>query len=107
MRISSPSLAEKNKHPEDLKAAIRKSGTTLIGLSVELGYSAPAVGMALSRRWHNVRVGIAKRLGVSLYSLWPEDYFADDTPRAHRPHAKPSRNNKVRRRQKSAEGLAA
>jgi Ner family transcriptional regulator len=98
---------KKNKHPEDLKAAIRKSGTTLTGLSVELGYSAPAVGMALGRRWHEVRVGIARRLGVSLYSLWPEDYFADDTPRAHRPRQKASRNHRNRRRQKAPEGLVA
>lgn len=94
-------------HPEDIKAAIRKSGTTLVKLSVELGYSAPAVGMALSRRWHEVRVGIAKRLGHSLYEIWPEDYFTDDTPRAHRPHAKAIRIRKNRRRQKRIGKLAA
>jgi len=96
-----------NTHPEDLKAAIRKSGKTLVGLSVELGYSAPAVGMALSRRWHEVRVGIAKHLGRSLHELWPEDYFTDDTPRAHRPQSKASRNARARRSQKALRDLAA
>lgn len=98
---------KRNMHPEDLKAAIRKSGTTLIGLSGELGYSAPAVGMALGRRWHEVRVGIAKRLGRPLYELWPEDYFEDDTPRAHRPQAKANRISGGRRRQKRGRDLAA
>ncbi len=96
-----------NTHPEDLKAAIRKSGKTLVGLSLELGYSAPAVGMALSRRWHEVRVGIAKHLDRSLFELWPEDYFDDDTPRAHRPHAKATRKGAARRSQKTHRDLAA
>jgi Ner family transcriptional regulator len=100
-------LLKQNTHPEDLKAAIRKSGTTLVNLSRTLGYSDPAVGMALGRRWHEVRVGIAKHLGRSLYDLWPEDYFADDRPRAHRPRQKASDSGPGRRRQKSSKELAA
>jgi lambda repressor-like predicted transcriptional regulator len=96
-----------NTHPEDLKAAIRKSGVTLVGLSRELGYSDPAVGMALGRRWHEVRVGIAKHLGKSLHDLWPEDYFADDRPRAHRPRPKASDSARARRRQKTNRKIAA
>lgn len=94
-------------HPEDLKAAIRKSGKTLVSLSLELGYSAPAVGMALGRRWHEVRVGIAKHLGTTLHALWPEDYFANNKPRAHRPRKKTSGIPAERRRQKVSTGLAA
>lgn len=96
-----------NMHPEDLKAAIRKTGKTLVGLSLELGYSAPAVGMALSRRWHEVRVGIAEHLGTTLHALWPEDYTTKNEPRAHRPRKKASGIPAERRRQKVSTGLAA
>lgn len=85
----------KNSHPEDLKAAIRKTGRTLEGFSAELGYAPAAVGIALRRRWHEVRVGIADLLGQPIQDIWPEDYFADGTPRLHRPR------NTSRRRQKS------
>lgn len=96
----------RNAHPEDLKASIRKAGKTCEGLSVELGYHPAAVGIALRRRWHEVRVGIASLLDRPIQKLWPEDYHTDGTPRLHRPK-KTSGQPAVSRRQKSNEGLAA
>lgn len=95
----------KNTHPEDLKAAIRKTGTTMEGLSVDLGYHPAAVGIAIRRRWHEVRVGISELLGRPLQQLWPEDYFPDGTPRLHRPRSESSRAARLSRRTKSAQGL--
>lgn len=95
----------KNTHPEDLKAAIRKTGRTLEGFSAELGYAPAAVGIAIRRRWHEVRVGISELLGQPLQRLWPEDYFPDGTPRLHRPRSEISRAARLSRRTKSAQGL--
>lgn len=96
----------RNTHPEDLKAAIRKRGKTMEGLSGELGYAPCAVGFAIRRRWHDVRVGIAALLGQSLRELWPEDYHPDGTPRLHRPK-NTSGAPRQSRRQKAASDLAA
>ena len=95
----------RNTHPEDLKAAIRKAGKTMDGLSVDLGYAPCAVGMAIRRRWHEVRVGISEFLGQPLQQLWPEDYFPDGTPRHHRPRSESSRAARLSRRTKSSQGL--
>lgn len=95
----------RNTHPEDLKAAIRKRGKTMEGLSAELGYAPCAVGLAIRRRWHEVRVGIAALLGKSLQQLWPEDYYPDGTPRLHRPRSETSRAARLSRRTNSAREL--
>lgn len=98
-------MTKKNIHPEDLKAAIRKTGRTMEGLSVDLGYSPPAVGIAIRRRWHEVRVGIASVLGKPLQQLWPEDYHPDGTPRLHRPISETSRAARLSRRTNSTREL--
>lgn len=95
-----------NTHPEDLKAAIRKTGNTMEGLSVELGYSPAAVGIAIRRRWHEVRVGIAEFLDRPLHELWPKDYDPDGTPKHHRPN-QTRRARRASRRQKSSPELPA
>lgn len=95
----------RNTHPEDIKAAIRKTGRTMEGLSVDLGYHPAAVGIAIRRRWHEVRVGISEILGRPLQQLWPEDYFPDGTPRLHRPPSKSSRAARLSRRTKLAQDL--
>lgn len=98
-------IKPKNRHPEDLKAAIRKTGRTLEGFSTELGYAPAAVGIAIRRRWHEVRVGIAELLGKPLQQLWPEDYHPDGTPKLHRPRSETSRAARLSRRTKSAQDL--
>lgn len=95
----------KNKHPEDLKADIRKTGRTMEGLSVDLGYHPAAVSIAIRRRWHEVRVGIAELLGKPLQQLWPEDYHPDGTPRLHRPRSETSRAARLSRRTKMHQEL--
>lgn len=96
----------KNVHPEDLKASIRKTNRTLEGLSEELGFAPSAVGIALRRRWHEVRVGIAEVLNTPIQKLWPEDYFADGRPKLSRPR-KAKRAQRASRRLKISKELAA
>ena len=99
-------VSARNIHPEDLKAAIRKTGRTMEGFSVELGYTPAAVGIAIRRRWHEVRVGIAKLLARPIQDIWPEDYHPDGTPKLYRPK-QTKRGSATSPRQKSSKDLAA
>ncbi|MCX5497287.1 helix-turn-helix domain-containing protein [Kaistia dalseonensis] len=70
-----------DKHPEDIKAMIRKKGLSMEALSQRLGYCRVAVGVTLRRPWPAVQAGIASFLGIDPSSLWPSRYEADGTPR--------------------------
>ncbi len=70
-----------DKHPEDIKALIRKRGLSLEALSLRLGYSRVVVGMTLRRPWPAVEAGIASFLGVDPVQIWPSRYEADGSPR--------------------------
>jgi Ner family transcriptional regulator len=61
-------------HREDIKAEIRKRGTTLEGLSVRHGYSVRAVGITLARPWPAVEKIIAEFIGKSPKEIWPDRY---------------------------------
>lgn len=60
-------------HPEDIKAALRKAGTTPSALSRQHGYTPGAVSMAI----RGVRVSgplrkiVSRALGVPVRELWP------------------------------------
>ena len=79
MPVSALMIAD--RHPEDIKAMIRKRGLTLEALSDRLGYSRAAVGIALYRPWPAVEAGIASFLGLSAVDLWPSRYEADGQPK--------------------------
>lgn len=64
----------KGMHPEDIKAAIRKTGKTMQELSLEWGFSAAAVSKALTDRMPSVEPKIAKAIGIPLYRIWPDRY---------------------------------
>lgn len=61
-------------HPEDIKAAVRKTGVTLSGLSLASGLSDSACRAALRRPIPAANAAIAKRLGMQLGDLWPRWY---------------------------------
>ena len=67
-------------HPEDIKAAIRKSGITLNGLSLESGLTASAVRFTLIRPWPRVQAIIAARLGKLPQDIWPSRYDGAGNP---------------------------
>ena len=61
-------------HPEDIKAEIRKKGTTLKALSLSWGFSESAVRQALRSPCPSIDPLIAKFIGKKLYEIWPDRY---------------------------------
>ena len=68
-------------HAEDVKAAIRKKGTTLTALSRGHEYSDSYLRGTLIRHRPEGEVIIAQFLGVSPADIWPERYGEKKTPR--------------------------
>lgn len=64
-------------HPEDIKAAVRKSGSTLAAIAIENGFDVSNMSHALTRRTPNAQRAIANHLGKSLHELWPQFYDAN------------------------------
>lgn len=70
----------KDWHPEDIKAAIRKTGTTLEALGSLHGYRSSAVSVALIRPWNQLERIIAEHLGTKPQEIWPTRYARDGSP---------------------------
>jgi Ner family transcriptional regulator len=89
-------------HPQDIIAAVRKSGTNLNRLAREHGYARITLNKAITKRWPAAHLVIARHLGVSRYEIWPHWYAPDDTPlhRAMDPHL--ARHNATRRSRSAA-----
>jgi Ner family transcriptional regulator len=68
-------------HPEDIKAAIRKTGITLSALSESAGYEGSAARKALLEPWAAVEALIASHLGLQPQQIWPSRYALDGSPR--------------------------
>ena len=67
-------------HPEDVKAAIRKRGSTLTALALANGLSESAVRRALICPWPKVQAVIAQHLGLRPIEIWPTRYDARGRP---------------------------
>lgn len=67
-------------HPEDVKAAIRKTGLSCERLSVGLGYGMSSVGIALRRPWPKLEALIARHLGRDAWAIWPSRYDEHGNP---------------------------
>jgi Ner family transcriptional regulator len=69
----------KNRHKEDIKAAIRKQGTTLCALSTDAGLCKSAASSGLNKHYYtSAHRAIAKTVNVTLHELWPEWYDPND-----------------------------
>lgn len=63
-------------HKEDIKAAIRKRGTTLRALAIKYGYrSVDSINQALFRPYPKAEQIIANTIGVPAEEIWPSRYF--------------------------------
>lgn len=69
--------ADQGWHPEDIKAAIRKTGVTLTQLALETGLPESACRVALHRPRYWAEQVIAAYLGVPPFELWPQRYRRD------------------------------
>jgi Ner family transcriptional regulator len=67
-------------HPEDVKAAVRKTGTTLTALALANGLSESAVRRTLRCPWPKVQGLIARHLGLRPQDIWPSRYDARGRP---------------------------
>jgi len=63
-------------HPEDIKAAIRKKGTSLTALSQKHGYSDSYLRGTLIRHRPEGETIIAEFLDTTPADIWPERYGA-------------------------------
>lgn len=68
-------------HPEDIKAAVRKTGTTLSALARAGGLSDEAGRRCLQIPWPRVEALIAQRIGRKPQDIWPSRYEPDGQPK--------------------------
>lgn len=61
-------------HPEDIKASVRKKGTTLTALATTNGLSPSACRKALKVPCPRADVLIARCIGKPLHVIWPARY---------------------------------
>lgn len=94
----------KDWHPEDIKAAVRKTGTTMSALSRAAGLSVGAAKRALETPWPRAEAIIASRIGRPPQDIWPSRYDLNGLPLRGRPvsvSAERSRSAPTPHRQKS------
>ena len=72
--MARPRPSEQGWHREDIKAAIRKRGTTVTKLAIDNNLSSSACRVALVRPSPAGESVISSFLGVPLQDLWPDRY---------------------------------
>ncbi|WP_038158231.1 helix-turn-helix domain-containing protein [Trabulsiella guamensis] len=61
-------------HPEDIKAAVRKTGATLSSLSKNAGLAPDTLRKTLVCKWPKGQKIIAAAIGVEPSTIWPSRY---------------------------------
>ena len=61
-------------HPEDVKAAVRKTGWSLARLAERWGYSPNGFRVVLRRPWPAAEAVIARHLQLPPTIIWPSRY---------------------------------
>lgn len=74
-------MTSQGLHPEDIKAAIRKRGTTLVRLARQNRLSESYLRNTLLRPLYRGEQIIARFIGVPAHLIWPDRYHADGTPK--------------------------
>ncbi|MRT58132.1 transcriptional regulator [Enterobacteriaceae bacterium RIT693] len=70
---------QKDWHPADIIAALRKKGTSLAAVSRASGLSSSTLANALTRPWPKGEMLISQAVGVPAPIIWPSRYFDPDT----------------------------
>lgn len=72
-------------HPEDIKAAVRKKGSTLAAIGRPLGLSRQSMALALARPSREAEEAIARYLEIDPQVIWPSRYNPDGSRRRPQP----------------------
>ena len=63
-------------HPEDIKAAVRKTGISLDALGRANGYAQGSIRKVLTEPTPRAQMVVAERIGVRPQDIWPSRYDA-------------------------------
>ncbi|MFS2221303.1 helix-turn-helix domain-containing protein [Pantoea sp. B65] len=69
----------KDWHPADIIAALRKRGTSLAAVSRQAGLSSSTLANALTRPWPKGEWLIAEAITIHPAVIWPSRYYDQDT----------------------------
>ncbi|MFB1115912.1 helix-turn-helix transcriptional regulator [Dickeya dadantii] len=72
-------MIDKDWHPADIIAGLRKRGTTMAAVSRNAGLASSTLANALTRHWPKGEKLIAEALGVSPADIWPSRYRKPDS----------------------------
>lgn len=98
-------MAAKDWHVEDIKAAIRKTGTSLKDLASAHGYDRTVMSHVMRKPWPAIERIIAKRIGVKPSEIWPSRYSPNESPRPSASRQEHKRGRVRRHRQIEARTL--
>lgn len=80
----SKKASQKDWHPADIVAALRKAGWSLRKLSIANGYAAPTtLTVPLNRPWPKGERIIAAAIGIDPARIWPSRYQHKHTTGVH------------------------
>lgn len=67
-------MIDKDWHPADIIAGLRKRGTSLAAVSRKSGLASSTLANALTRHWPKGERLIAEELGAAPQQIWPSRY---------------------------------
>lgn len=83
-------------HKEDIKAAVRKRGKTMTGLSREAGLHDLTATLSLTRPIPRANRAIAAFLNMTVHDIWPS-WYSPDGQRIRTAPLRTKPNRKTRR----------
>ena len=70
---------QKDWHPADIIAALRKKGTSMAAVSRKAGLSSSTLANALTRPWPKGEWIIAEAIEIHPSKIWPSRYYDPET----------------------------
>lgn len=72
-------IRNKDWHPADIIAALRKRGTSLAEVSRKAGLSSSTLANAITRPWPKGEWLIAQAIAIHPAVIWPSRYYDQET----------------------------